>query len=147
MANRQPYKRRQYLVDRNYQIQFVIRSLMVLFAIAAISSLLAMAILWNSMYQPDLERQTHIVSGFLGVAFTLLTELILSVPIVYYLGIRQSHRVVGPINRIIKTLDIIGSGDLSPRLVLREGDVLQSLAKAINQMTENLQKRYPKSST
>lgn len=147
MANGQaPYKRRQYIVDRSYQLNFVIRLMMVVFGIATVSSLIAMGILWSNMYQPDLERQTHIISAFLGVAVTLLAELLLSIPIIYYLGIRQSHRVVGPINRIVKTLETIGTGDFSPRLVLREGDVLQNLAKAINQMAENLQKRYPKSS-
>jgi nitrate/nitrite-specific signal transduction histidine kinase len=135
------------LVDRPYQLRFVTRLFLVLLAIAISSSLIAMAILWTNMYQPDIERQVHIISAFIGVAATLLIELLIAIPIVYYLGIRQSHQVVGPLKRMDRALETIGSGDFSPRLVLREGDVLEGLANSINRMAENLQKRYPKSPT
>jgi len=140
-----PYYRRQYLVDRPYQFRFVIRLLVVVFAIALVSSLLAMALLWINMYRPELERQTHIVSAFIGAATILLIELLISIPIVYYVGLRLSHRVVGPLKRVTRILEAIGAGDFSQRLILRQGDVLEDLAKSINRMAESLQKRYPKS--
>ena len=146
MAEGQTYQRRQYLVDRSYQLRFVTRLLVVLFGIAMASALIAMAILFKNMYRPELERQTHIIAALIGVAVFVLVELLVSIPIVYYLGIRQSHHVVGPIGRIKKTLEAIGSGDFSQRLVLRQGDVLEDLAKSINRMTESLQKRYSKPS-
>ena len=135
--------RKQYLVDRGYQLQFVNRLLTVIFAISTISSLLAFGILYSTMYRQDLENWAQIVSVLLGVSVTLALELLVSIPIVYHLGIRQTHRVVGPLKRMVHALEAIGSGDFSPRLVLREGDVLQDLAKSINQMAENLQQRFP----
>ncbi len=139
------YQRKEYLVDRPYQIRFVTRLFVILCAIAILSSLLATALLWKNMYRPELEQQTHIVSALIGVAVILLIELLVSIPIVYFLGIRQSHQVVGPLKRMIRALEAIGNGDFSPRLILRQGDVLEDLATAINHMAENLQKRYPSS--
>jgi nitrogen fixation/metabolism regulation signal transduction histidine kinase len=146
MADAQPvYRRRQFLVDRPYQLRFVTRLFVILFMIAMASALIAMAILWKNMYRPELERQTYSVAAFLGMAVILLIELLVAIPIVYYLGIRQSHQVVGPLNRMKKAVEAIGQGDFSPRLILRRGDVLIDLAQTINRMAENLQKRYPKS--
>lgn len=140
MSAEAPYKRKQYLVDRDYQLRFVTRMFMIVLAVAATSSLVATGLLWRYMYQPDVSQQT-LIYCFISVALTLLVELLLSIPIVLFVGIRQSHRIVGPLNRIKRTLEAIGGGDFSQRIVLRQGDALEDLAKAINQMAEALQRR------
>jgi len=140
MSAEAPYKRKQYLVDRDYQLRFVTRMFMIVLAVAAASSLVATGLLWRYMYQPELPQQT-LIYCFISVALTLLVELLLSIPIVLFVGIRQSHRIVGPLNRIKRTLEAIGGGDYSQRIVLRQGDALEDLAKAINQMAEALQRR------
>ena len=146
MTETKPYRRRWLpLVDFSYQLRFVTRMLMVICGIALVSSLIATAILWKNMYRPELESQSHIISALIGVSVILLIELLISIPIVYFLGVRQSHQIVGPLKRITRTLEAVGQGDFSQRLVLRQGDVLEDLAKTINQMSENLQKRLPHS--
>jgi nitrate/nitrite-specific signal transduction histidine kinase len=83
----------------------------------------------------------------LTVAITLLIELILAIPIMFFLGIRQSHRIVGPMNRLKATLEAIGRGDFSQRITLRQGDALEDLATSINQMAQGLQQQFQKSSS
>ena len=142
MVDAKVYKRRLLpLVDLPYQLRFVTRILMAICGIALLSSLIATAILWKNMYQPELERQAHIVSALIGISVFLLIELLISIPIVYFLGIRQSNQIIGPLKRIMRTVEAMGNGDFSQRLVLRQGDTLEDLAKAINQTSENLQKR------
>jgi nitrate/nitrite-specific signal transduction histidine kinase len=158
MTARRSYRRKQYhvgkplrqglvihhaLFERSYQWRFVTRLCLVIFSVALSSSLLAIAILWKFMYRAELERQTSLVAALIGVAVATLTELIIAIPIVYRLGTRQSHDVVGPLRRINKALGAIGSGDFSQRLVLRQTDILDTLAKSINRMAESLQKRSP----
>lgn len=142
MSPETPYVRRQYLVDRAYQIRFVTRVFMVVLAVAVVSSLLSTLLIWFNMYQPDLNAQVPMISSLIAVAATLLIELLLAIPIVFFLGIRQSHRIVGPMNRLKRTLEAIGNGDFSQRIVLRQGDALEDLAKSINTMAETLDKRY-----
>jgi nitrate/nitrite-specific signal transduction histidine kinase len=113
--------------------------------VAIVSRPIALAILWNLLYRPELQHQAFFSAALIGVAVTLITELLISIPIVYYLGIRQSHQVVGPLRRIIRVAEAIGSGDFSQRVDLRLDDVLKDLTNSINRMAENLQKRYPKS--
>ena len=144
MANEAPYKRKQYLVDRPYQIQFVTRVFIVVLGVAVVSSLLATGLLWMNMYRPDLEQQTLLVASLIAVATTLLIELLISIPIVFVLGIRQSHRIVGPMNRLKQMIGAIGAGDFSQRIILRQGDALEDLAKSLNAMAEQLGQRYPK---
>ncbi len=145
MSPEPPYKRRQYLVDRGYQLRFVSRVFLVVLSVAVVSSLISTGMLWVNMYRPDLESQTPLIASLIAIATTLLIELLLAIPIVFFLGIRQSHRIVGPMNRIKRTLEAIGTGDFSQRITLRQGDALEDLAKSLNQMAESLQHRFPQS--
>lgn len=135
-----PYKRKQFLVDRQYQLRFVTRIFMVVLAVAVISSLISTALIMGSLSDPSLPQHTFVYC-LITIAITLLTELLIAIPIVLILGIRQSHRIVGPMNRIKRMLEAIGNGDYSQRIVLRQGDALEELAKSINQMSESLARR------
>ena len=137
-----PYKRKQYLVDRDYQLRFVTRLFMAVLAVAAISSLIATGILSATMYQPDLPQQT-LIYCFIAIALTLLIELLIAIPIIWVLGIHQSHQIVGPVNRMKRMLEAIGNGDFTQRITLRQGDALEDVAKSLNQMVEALQRRFP----
>lgn len=138
----QKFVRKQYLVDRGYQIRFVTRVFAVVLAVAVISSLIATGLLWGTMYQPaETGMQVHLTVALIAIAVTLLIELLLAIPVVFFLGIRQSHRIVGPMNRIKKILETYGTGDFTPRIVLRDGDALEDLAKALNAMADRLQQR------
>jgi methyl-accepting chemotaxis protein len=134
--------RKQLLVNRPYQILFASRMVLVTFALATLSYLGAMAILWRYMHQPRLEARYYVIAGLMGAAITLLIELIVMIPILYYYGIRQSHRVVGPLQRIVAVLDALGQGDYAQRVTMRTSDVLSDLAKAINRMAAKLEQRH-----
>ena len=134
------FKRRRYLVDREYQLQFITRVLFLLLAIAGATCLTASGLLWQNMYSAHQDvSPTLITTALIAISLTLLVELVIAVPVVFYFGIRHTHRVVGPMNRIKRTLEAISNGDFSQRIILRPGDVLQDLAKAINEMAERLQ--------
>ena len=139
MASKCPNYRSQYVVDDPYQLRFIFRLFVVLVAIILASSLIAVAILWKRIPEP--ESQTHLIAAFHGVVLALLVELLIAIPVLFYWSIRQTHRAVGPLYRITKVLEAIGSGDFSQRLVLRDSDVLKDLASSINQMAEDLQRR------
>lgn len=144
--NKPSWKRRQFLVGHNYQIRFVTRIFMAVFGIALASSLIATAIIMFNMHQPELESsQALLIAALVAVATTLIIELLIAIPVVYLFGIRQSHRVIGPMKRILRALDAIGSGDFSQRLTLRQGDALIELGQHVNRMAEQLKQRFPSS--
>ena len=114
---------------------------MVILAVAVLACLITSGLLWRNLYLPDQENgPVLITSALIAVSLTLLIELLIAIPLIFVLGIRQTHRVIGPINRMKRILEAIGSGDFSQRITLRKGDVLDGLAQAINQMAEQLQR-------
>ena len=146
MTPRNAYPRRQYLVDRRYQSRFMVRLFWVVLATMVASALVCTLLWWRAMSLTN--QGLHMVlltTALLYVATLLLVELLLAVPIVFVLGLRQSHRVVGPMVRFKRALQAIGTGDFTQRIHLREGDDLPDLAEAVNQMAESLQQRFPSS--
>ena len=144
MANGPPYKRKQYLVDRAYQLRFVTRLFLIILLVATASALVSSILVWRNTYTPGQTSQEVFIVALVAISSTLLIELLLAIPLIFVLGIRQSHRIVGPMNRIRQTLAAIGQGDFSRRITLRQGDALEELAVAINQMAERLQQRFPR---
>ena len=137
-------KRTQYVVDRDYQMRFVTRLFMVVVGIAALAALISSSLLWKVMYLPEEGSHITLIACLITIAITLLFELLLAIPIIFYVGIRQSHRVVGPMSRLKQTLEAIRQGDFSQRITLRKGDALEDLATAINRMAEGLEQRFPR---
>jgi len=142
--NERPNQRKELLSDRTYQLRFATRVFATVFAVALISSLISSNLLWLNMYRPELGPNTVLIGALMAVASTLAIELILSIPLVFFLSIRQSHRIVGPMNRLKQTLEAIGRGDFSQRITIRHDDALEDLANTINRMAENLQQRSPR---
>ena len=141
MAAQRLYKRKQYLVDRGYQLRFVSRLFLSVLAVAVTSCLVSSAMVWKHLYK------THAwaIVALMAIAATLLIELLLAIPLIFILGIQQTQRLVGPMNRIKRALEAIGKGEFSRRVVLRRGDALENLADSINQMAERLEARASKS--
>ncbi len=57
------------------------------------------------------------------------------------LTLYDSHRIGGPLYRFKLNLEAIGRGDLSFVTRLRDGDELQALTEAMNEMTQGLRER------
>lgn len=145
MGAPKPYKRTQYLVDSGFQLRFVTRLFMAVLGVASMSALISSGLLWKNLSISGQWPNTLLTTSLIAISTTLLIELLLAIPIIFYLGIRQSHRIIGPVGRLKRTLEAIAQGDFSQRIILREGDVLDEVAKSINQMAENLQRRFPNS--
>jgi methyl-accepting chemotaxis protein len=140
-----PYQRKRYLVDRGYQLRFVTRLFLAVFAVALASALLASGLVWRHLYLQNPEANAPLlVASLVAIAVTLLIELLLAIPILFILGVRQTHRVVGSFTRLRQALQAIGSGEFSRRVELRQGDTLEDVARSINKMAAKLQERFSK---
>ena len=140
------YRRKEYLVDRGYQLQFATRLFAVVFAVAVISALICATLLWKYTRAHGRPSDIIFITSLVAIAATLLIELLLAIPLIFFLGVRQSHRLIGPMKRLKATLEAIGKGDFSQRITLRPGDALEDLGRAINRMAQHLERRFPKSS-
>ncbi len=142
MANQSTYQRKRLLVDPSYQLAFFMKLLGIIVAVGAISAFLAMAIAYRNLSRPELAEQPLLNGALIGIILALFINLIIAIPIAYYLGLRQSHRVIGPLGRIVRALEGIGRGEATNGFTLRKGDILKALETAINQMSRDLAHRF-----
>jgi len=142
MAGQQyPYRRRQKLVNPDYQYRYM-RRLFVITAAAVIgAAATAYGILWILLFRSPVVSQDEVIVAMVAIGLTMLVELAIAAPLIVTLGLFQSHKVAGPLVRIKRALQDIADGDLSTRITLRKYDELHDLADAINQMVEQLQRR------
>ncbi|MCC6544530.1 MAG: methyl-accepting chemotaxis protein [Nitrospirae bacterium] len=143
--NRPIFRRRNFFINREFQISFTIKFL----AVIVIEAILAIGLF---MY---LSRGT-LTTGFIGSDFriartsefflpTLLVSNLIIIVITAVIGITvliyMSHRIAGPLYRFEKILDDVGRGDLTQRFKLRDKDQLSELSESITELTTAMDSR------
>lgn len=77
-----------------------------------------------------------IFSSFYSILILAVTTLSIAVISIFF-----SHKIAGPIYRLEKNLELIGSGDLTVNTKFRANDQLESLEEDINGMVRSLNYR------
>src|SRR6056297_4363666 len=137
------YKRKKLnlTVKREFQIWLLLR----IIGVIVISTLVAVVILYfysrqeisASFYSAHI--QIRRVSDLLlpviaaGAFISLLSGIVLALFL--------PQKIAGPIFRIQKGLETIGTGDLTEHIVLRRNSTFKDLAEAVNTTTANLRVR------
>jgi methyl-accepting chemotaxis protein len=95
----------------------------------------------------NLAREAGSIEAFLALdpwtaiwPAMLLAGLISSVA-VFFIGVRYSHQIVGPLPRISRALRQVAQGEQPERLQFRPGDVLEDLAAQVNQVSDAVRVR------
>mgnify|MGYP001570032779 CR=1 FL=1 len=138
MTERPRYRRRKFLVNPALQFHFIwpmVFTLVLMGCLAVASVALA---LWVTLKTFELESDPVMVPLFTTVGLTVFVELLLVIPLVVVGGIWLTHKVAGPLVRIMATLEQMTRGDFNINLRLRKGDHLTELAEAISRLAASL---------
>ena len=132
------FKRRQFIVAREFQLKYAGVILLLMFLTAGFcayfiyyTTLLLFGEKLASVYP-----QGQLVSIVKTVDFRVLIIMVIVSPLIGALGVYLSHKIAGPIFRIEKFLDAMASGNLASRITLRKGDEMVSLADAVNRVAD-----------
>ncbi|MCC7201102.1 MAG: methyl-accepting chemotaxis protein [Nitrospirae bacterium] len=143
--NRPIFRRRNYLINRDFQVGFTIKFLIII----VIESLLAVGLFTY------LSRGT-LTTGFIGSDFriartsefflpTLLVSNLIIIIVTAIIGIAvlvyMSHRIAGPLYRFEKVLNEMEGGDLTQSFNLRDNDQLSELSASITGLTTTMNNR------
>lgn len=149
--NKRKYKRRQYIVDPEFQYGMVRKFavLAVLFIAMSMSFLILVNYLYGDLQfelvQPDpfsAEESMDTLDGqrsLLDLLWPVLAVCLgVTLAVTFVLGILLSHRMAGPIFRIRRTILEMAEGDLKGLIFLRNKDDFKPLAEAMNILKESL---------
>lgn len=132
-------KRRRYFVNNTFQYRYI--------ALVIVPLIILMAGLYYIMYY---SMFTHMLIPE-AVAATLLPAmkkvnfvLLATLPVTLFLIIRaalvDSNRVVGPVSRLERELDMILAGNRSVRLNIRANDDLKPIVDRMNRVLDTINK-------
>lgn len=130
----------RYLIATRFQFKFVALILAFVFLSAALSSL----VVYYTMMILMGEKLANVYPQgmLLPIINTLNSRIVLAVliisPLVIFIGILLSFRIVGPLYRMSKFLKLFAAGDLSSRITVRAKDEFKALADAINDLTYSI---------
>jgi methyl-accepting chemotaxis protein len=129
-------KLRIHYVTRAFQWKYAVLSLILAFAVAFVVSFTykkqGLDYLIRKVSHVYPVEETYTITA--TVRKNLAIYLGLSTPIIVIFSLLLSHKVAGPLTRIVHGLHDIGEGDFSVRIKLRKGDELLDVANEINEI-------------
>ena len=138
---KRPYRRRRYVVKKEFQLKYVGLIVAVMLLSAVVSGY---TIYYNSWVLlgsklASVYPQGRLVQIFRSVNIRLVVTMFFVTMLCVGIGILASHRIAGPVFRMIRFLGNVTNGDYSQRLCLRKKDELKDLAESINRLVDKLE--------
>ncbi|MFH1407109.1 MAG: HAMP domain-containing protein [Candidatus Omnitrophota bacterium] len=140
--------RRHYLVKKRLQFRIaliVLGAAVISSVVAGIAVYFAASITFGSKLAL-VYPAGRLVEAMRQIYAVLFVCIILISPIIFIVAILFSHKIAGPLIRIERTLDEIGSGNFDVQIKLRKHDELKDLAETINNMASSLKALQKKKS-
>lgn len=134
------YKRRQFMVRPKFQLKYAGIMLLLVLMCAAVTGYTIYYSAWLYLGEKlaNVYPQGRLIAIFNAVNMRVAVNLVFISALCVGVAIFASHKIAGPIYRMIRYLDSAAGGNYSERLKLRKGDELQDLAEAINRLVEKL---------
>jgi len=142
-------KRRQFVVDPKFQYGLIMK-FTALVIIILISSLILLTFIYNEFVNNllpvslgtggdaalDIANLVNLSDLIGPVILVIFLSVTISCVTVFVLGVRFTHRVAGPVNRLRSNIAEMADGDLGKKVSIREKDYFQSLALEIDRLRE-----------
>lgn len=127
------FKRKQILIKKGFQFAYV-GKILLLELIAVATTALLMSYLFLFVF-----NESSLVSSGpwgAGLLWSTVALTLILMAILFWLGIRISHKIAGPMYRFEQVFNDIQEGNFNSRVYLRDGDEMQPLAKTFNAMMD-----------
>lgn len=142
-------RRRRWIVNAPFQLRIVgllVAGLLTL-AVAVLMGLYLA--IWAVLYTFELQHEDIYVQLFKNVGLVATAEILVCLPIIVWalmwVGVIWTHRIAGPLVRIMVAVEQMAHGNFDVHLNLRKHDGLQDLARDINRLAAYLRSRFPSS--
>ena len=134
------WRRRRFIINRDFQLKLLFASLFYVCLCLAVLGAGLFIPLFTELDQPGatslkLQQAAKMV---LYLHENFWPAVLLSLVLIGFLSIRTSHRIAGPLYRIMLVLESLKKGKLPKPVHARKGDHLEAEIKITNQMIEGL---------
>jgi len=134
--------RRILLIERAFQVKFIAK----VTAVVVLGTILTGGLLYlladkefgRAFYSAHYHARSSWELLLPSVLMSSFASMCCVAGIAVFLTLYDSHRIGGPLYRFRANLEKVARGDLTLLTRLREGDELQSLTEAMNEMTQSL---------
>ena len=135
-------RRRRYFIKKKFQLKYIGVILGVMFLGAVVSGYTIYYNTWLLLGEKlaNVYPQGMLMQIFRSVNMSLALNLFFVSIFCIGIAIFTSHKVAGPIYRMVKFLGDVTGGDYSQRVRLRKHDELKGLAEAINTLVDKLER-------
>lgn len=146
-------RRRNFLSKKGLQLRLVGKILMIVIA-ATILSITTTTLLYYDLSNvpfkgdipfyyitDDMPEGDNLPTALDVLMPGLLVSSVIMIGFTFVLGVLMTHRIAGAIYRMQLDSVVIGDGDLSKEIRLRENDELHDVAGDINKMVAKIRKR------
>lgn len=142
MSSNKGGTRRQFYINKGFQIRFILRFFLILILGGVVTVALTLVITQDTLTSTYVDSHLVIQSTSLAIMpsvifTTLLTTGVLGM-VVILVTLLASHKIAGPIYRFEKDIAQVADGDLRHRIQIRKNDQFQELAVSLNQMLDAL---------
>ncbi len=139
-------RRKHYLIDKDFQISFIFKFC----GIVILGSLIIGGVIFyltQNSTTVAIENTKVIVKSTADfilpiLALTVAVVALFSSIVLSIMALFISHRIVGPLYRLRKEIDLLKEGDLTKQFQVRSKDQLKDLAKSLADMSNILRKRH-----
>lgn len=133
-------------IQRRYQIRFITYFCGSILAMGLLSMLILYLYTYNEIGGTSYYQALLTVKGLkqniaYAMMFTGGVVIILASAATLTITLIGSHKIAGPVYRLERSLEAIGTGNLSQKIKFREHDAIHELADNINKTTESLNER------
>jgi len=141
-----PYKikRRNYMIDKKYQANFILKFCLLVTATGAFIMVVLYSLAGKATTVSFLNSRVVVQSTadflFPVLVQTFVVATMVTGVVTIFFTLIISHRIAGPAYRIKKTLFSVGNGDFSSVCRVRQKDSLQDVASALNVMMAEVRK-------
>jgi methyl-accepting chemotaxis protein len=137
-----PDKRRIHFIKKDFQFKFILKFCLLVLLGAVISTVLlsvfAKGTLTTSFKGSQLVIEKTYTAVLPALIYTNLITVVLITLATIFVTLYVSHKLAGPMFRFEADLKMIGEGDLTKRIQIRQQDQLSDFVESLNGMTESL---------
>jgi len=139
-------RRKHYLIDKDFQVNFIFKFCVIVILTSFVVGALVFYLTKNST-TVAIENTKVIVKSTADFIFPVL--ILTAVVVAFFsslalslMALLVSHRIVGPLYRLRKEIEMLKEGDFTKQFQVRNKDNLKDLAKSLAEMSGTLRKRH-----